>query len=44
MAKYLRTSSISAELENLIEYDENLKMYFPTEDMFHGLIDKYDKK
>ena len=33
--------------ENLIEYDEDLKMYFPTADMedeFHGFIDKYDKK
>lgn len=33
--------------QNLIEYDDDLKMYFPTadmEDMFHGFIDKYDKK
>ena len=33
--------------ENLIEYDEDLKMYFPTAEMeenFHGLIDNYDLK
>lgn len=33
--------------EKFIEYDENLKMFFPTADMeekFHGFIDKYNLK
>ena len=33
--------------ENFVEYDVDLKMYFPTAEMeaeFHGLIDNYNLK
>jgi hypothetical protein len=45
--QYLYSFAKEFGFENLIEFDEDLKINFPTAEMeenFHGLIDHYDQK
>ncbi len=45
LEQYIFSFAKEYGFEKFIEYDKNLKMYFPTADMedeFHGFIDRYD--
>lgn len=45
LQQYIYSFAKEKGFENLIEYDEDLKLYFPTmemEELFHGFIDDFE--